>query len=664
MNNAWRPALTMIARAWRLAGLVLVLLAHPVAAQTFSLNLDDISGEGWSAHAVKLGVEIGGAGRIEAGLVKAMGREFRDVSVQCASLALTAGQIKCGNGRARVLPGEGGEWNINFVFETRRKTVQGEVSPAPGQRIAFAQGVGGWQLNLEKVDLARLAPLLNPATMAGLVPSAGVVEGAARTDAGSMTADIKVVGLAFSDAAGLHAGEKIAASLNLRATRDGAAWNWESRLQWSDGAVFWAPFYIAEAGHSLVASGRADDQSIAVRDAVLEWRQLGQLQVALDWDRPTAKPGLFKVSGKGLALAGLRPFVPQAWAEQARMEDLVLEGRADVLIEGEGDKLTRARLALVEAGAAAPTRGLMFKGLNLELGYLPAGVEPLTLRLRQAQVRDLALGPIRTRGEVRDGKLFIPSMVIPMLDGVLALAEIEIDSQHARLQGALTPISMERLTKALHWHPMGGDLSFVLPKVRYALSTLEVDGALNFKVFGGDASVEQIRLENPFGTTPRLTANVHLKRLNLEEMTGAVKFGTITGFVDVDVEGLIMESWQPLQMDARVLTSSGAFAKRISQRAVQNISSIGGAGAGAAIQRSFLRFFDAFGYDKIGLSCKLRNGICEMGGAENSAGSFTLIKGGGLPAVNVVGYNRFVGWQELLDRIQAVIDGNSKPIIE
>ena len=50
--------------------------------------------------------------------------------------------------------------------------------------------------------------------------------------------------------------------------------------------------------------------------------------------------------------------------------------------------------------------------------------------------------------------------------------------------------------------------------------------------------------------------------------------------------------------------------------------------------------------------------------ADNASGSFTLIKGGGLPSVNVVGYNRFVGWQELLDRIKAVIDGNSRPVFQ
>ena len=211
---------------------------------------------------------------------------------------------------------------------------------------------------------------------------------------------------------------------------------------------------------------------------------------------------------------------------------------------------------------------------------------------------------------------------------------------------------------------MGGELAFVLPQVNYARSTLTVDGALLFKLFGGDALVEQIRLADPFGRTPRLTADVQLKRLNLEEMTSAVKFGTITGYLDVDVNQLVMENWQPQSMDAKVLTSAGDFRKRISQRAVQNISSIGGAGAGAAIQRSFLSFFDTFGYDKIGISCKLRNGICEMGGAGNASGGYALIKGGGVPAVNVVGYNRFVGWQELLDRIKAVIDGNSKIIIQ
>ena len=48
-------------------------------------------------------------------------------------------------------------------------------------------------------------------------------------------------------------------------------------------------------------------------------------------------------------------------------------------------------------------------------------------------------------------------------------------------------------------------------------------------------------------------------------MTGAVKFGTITGRIDMQVEGLEMENWQPLSFNARVATSPGehGFQKRV-----------------------------------------------------------------------------------------------------
>ena len=280
----------------------------------------------------------------------------------------------------------------------------------------------------------------------------------------------------------------------------------------------------------------------------------------------------------------------------------------------------------------------------------------------------MVAGPVKTEGEFRGGRLTLPSVLIPLLDGVLVFNDIAVARDHgdfsAELRGAFTPLSMEKLTAGLDLLSMSGTISAVIPKMTYERSTLKVDGALLFKVFGGDASVDQIRLENPFGKTPRLTADLRLHGMDMEQMTGAVKFGSISGRIDVDVIDLEMENWQPLSFDARVLTSPGDFKKRISQRAVQNISSIGGAGAGAAIQSSFLRVFQSFGYDKIGLSCKLVNGICELGGVENAAQGFVMIKGGGMPAVNVVGYNRRVGWDELLARIKAVIDGNSKMVIQ
>jgi len=176
--------------------------------------------------------------------------------------------------------------------------------------------------------------------------------------------------------------------------------------------------------------------------------------------------------------------------------------------------------------------------------------------------------------------------------------------------------------------------------------------------------VAGLKVVEPFGHAPRVVADIDARHLDLAMLTDTFSFGSITGYIDAEVRRLDMLGWHPQAFAARIETSPGDFRKRISQRAVQNISSLGGAGAGAAIQRSFLRVFDTFGYDRIGLTCTLVGGVCEMGGLEETSGGYLMVKGGGLPALNVMGYNRRVSWDVLLSRLQEIAAGNSRPVIE
>ena len=130
------------------------------------------------------------------------------------------------------------------------------------------------------------------------------------------------------------------------------------------------------------------------------------------------------------------------------------------------------------------------------------------------------------------------------------------------------------------------------------------------------------------------------------------------------MRGLELANWQPVRFDARIESSAGNYPRKISQRAVQNISALGGAGAAAAIQRSFLRFFEQFGYEKLGLSCRLENGVCEMDGIERAPQGYVIVKGGGIPAISVIGYNRSVSWRELVDRLKRITQDNVKPIVK
>jgi hypothetical protein len=53
-----------------------------------------------------------------------------------------------------------------------------------------------------------------------------------------------------------------------------------------------------------------------------------------------------------------------------------------------------------------------------------------------------------------------------------------------------------------------------------------------------------------------------------------------------------------------------------------------------------------------------------MDGVEKTQGGYVIVKGSGIPAITVLGYNRSVSWKELLERVQRITAGNAKPIIK
>ena len=68
-----------------------------------------------------------------------------------------------------------------------------------------------------------------------------------------------------------------------------------------------------------------------------------------------------------------------------------------------------------------------------------------------------------------------------------------------------------------------------------------------------------------------------------------------------------------------------------------------------------LRIFDDFPYDKLGISCRLENGICEMGGVAPAEKGYYIVKGRFLPPrLDVIGYADRVNWRSLVAQLAAV----------
>ncbi len=262
-----------------------------------------------------------------------------------------------------------------------------------------------------------------------------------------------------------------------------------------------------------------------------------------------------------------------------------------------------------------------------------------------------------------DGFTVQPKSSIGFLGAGLMLHELQVSgittaTPAVNMDAELLPMELVKLTKIMGWPSFGGQLAGRIPGVELSDGVWQLAGQLALDVFGGQMVLSSLSAERPFGVLPTFNASIWLDRLQLEPLTAAFEIGRITGPVDGQISNLRLLNWQPVQFDAWLRTSENPEVPlRISQRAVDTISSIGG-GVGGGLQSTFLRLFEDFGYRQLGFSCRLLNDICELDGvADASTGSgFLLVDGSGIPKLEVVGHNRRVAWQQMLEQLQAATE--------
>lgn len=248
---------------------------------------------------------------------------------------------------------------------------------------------------------------------------------------------------------------------------------------------------------------------------------------------------------------------------------------------------------------------------------------------------------------------------VESLGGRLRIAEFTLTGAGSaepslNLDAALEGLSMAALTQALDWPEMQGTLSGRIPGVTWSGGVMSMDGELRFSVFDGSIRVDHLALERPFGVLPTLAADIRLDNLELHQLTGAFSFGDITGRLDGRVQGLRLVNWQPVAFDAWLGSPEvRREPRRISQRAIDNITRLGGGGAALALSNPFLSVFEQFRYQRLGIGCRLSANVCYLRGIEDLDNGFLLVEGAGIPRIRVVGYNPRVDWPQLLAELQA-----------
>ena len=481
-------------------------------------------------------------------------------------------------------------------------------------------------------------------------------------------ANINLKNANFSDESGLHAAEKLSGHLTLVAHQDGDTLNFNSALNWQTGEVFWQPLYFANGGHELQMQGNLKGDILTLDNATLKLDKVGDLNFSGKMN--TKNYTLYQLDADlpSLNLTEAYPLLFKPFLGKTMLNDAELNGKAALNIHVVDSQLKTFKIKLDDVNIDDKNHKFAFYNVNADIPWSYDDATKVSFSYNNGQLLNMPLGHTNISAEVNRYSLVAPNITLPILDGAFKLSDISAarinDNWYWHLRAALSPVSMPDVSRAFKLPIMQGKASAEIPLVTYNGGILTTDGEIVLNVFDGKATVTQLTLQNPLGDAPRLSADMILRNLDMGSLTRTFSFGAIEGKLDGDVQGLEMVNWKPVKMVAKLQSSDGKYLKKISQRAVENISSLGGAGAAAAVQRSVLRFFKEFNYEKLGLSCILRDNICEMNGIESTPGGYIIVKGSGIPAITVLGYNKTVGWSELVDRVKRVIEGNTKLIVK
>lgn len=697
--------MSLLRRSLASGALAIAGLAAPAAAgaaSTLSFTAGQVEFEGLAVEGLAVDWTpdpASGAVTLRAARVRGLEATgpLAGFAIDCAELRVEGDELRCERGR---LSGRLGSLGVqDSAFTARRRADGGlrlgfdDFAIAGGRgRLDVSVAGGSWDADarLSGLDVAKLAQVAKPwaklpdgFTVAGR--AGGRFRAAGRGDApATAAAGLAIDTLDFSDSAGTLAGEKLGGRLDVEATFARAnRIEARGRLAIAAGQAYSDPVFLDFAANpaTLDFDGALDTGALRFDATTFALDHAGVMRAdgtaTVDFAGETFLPSA-RVRIESLALANALPAYAQPFLVDTAFRDVTGGGTVRGGVDVDAGLPTRAALDLDGASFASENAAFALTGLRGVLRWyddesrssLAGTIDDALFASRIAwdsgRLWGLEIGaadlPFATTG--RHFRLLEPES-IPVFDGAIEIGTLRVRhagsaEMYVRFDAAIRPISVALLSRAFGWPEFQGTLEGDIPGLQLREGVVTLDGALEARVFDGRVAVRELSLRDPLGKYPRLFANVGIENLDLELVTRTFEFGTITGRLSGYVSELETFDWMPEAFDAFLFTPpDDRSRRRISQRAVTNLSSIGGGSGGgvaAVLQGGLLRFFDDFGYGRLGLSCRLANDVCIMGGVLPAPGGYYIVKGRGLPRIDVIGSQSRVAWTTLVRQLASMME--------
>ena len=356
----------------------------------------------------------------------------------------------------------------------------------------------------------------------------------------------------------------------------------------------------------------------------------------------------------------------QAWLNTLGLRNMSIGGQLSGSLDLRADGMHSFAFNTAGLDLADADGRVAVSGLRGGLDWSAQDDRPATrLGWRSLQFYRIPNGAAQSDWQSHAGTLSLQRpLEVPVFKGQLRVGELDWRPAAAKGQRlatslVLTGVDMAAFSHAMGWPAFPGTLGGAIPSLRWVDDRFELQGGLSVSLFNGFVDITRLSLQQPFGASPVLSGDILLQQLDLAAITSVFDFGSMTGRLDGSIEGLRLVNWSPVAFKASLLAGGGG---RISQRAVNNLTTLGGGGIASGLQGVVLKLFKTFGYKRIGLDCTLRGTVCQMSGLETGDDGYTIVEGSGLPRLRVIGHQSQVDWPTLVRRVRAAIDGTAPEI--
>ena len=484
----------------------------------------------------------------------------------------------------------------------------------------------------------------------------------------SLSLEVLANDISFQAEQGNIATESLNFTLELTATKKSKHWQWKHKTIIPQGEIYKAPVYIAikkEKSISIQTQGIWNPKgSIVIQQANLKIPNIINLKAdGVIKQKPEVTVRSANIQSDILDLGYFSKNYLSSLFEQTALEGISFKGQLSSKIKFSNSTLKQIHSTFTHLSINDLKKRIELTNSQGTLNWssdplfnIPSSIHWDKLKVKTIPFKTGQLNLLLSQKKIVLSK----KSSIPVLGGAFMINQFKWQHHSGTdpsvyFEGKINNVSLEQLSQALDWPLLTGNISGYIPGVEYKNKVLKVNGELNINIFDGIISINQLKSSGLLTDYPKLNMDIKIDNLDLHALTQKLETGDITGRISGFVNDLYLENWSPITFFAWLGTPEDDDSRhRISQRAVKSITSIGGNSPSDIISRSILNFFDTFGYSSLGFGCYLHEGVCQVMGVGAAKQGYYIIKGGGIPRIDIIGHNPHIDWNIFLKRLSRI----------